>query len=470
VASTKHINLKGTAQTSAMRRQLKDLAKETREAANAARTASERTSTYGQSLNTLRGSVGNVTKLLGAAGLTLGIREAVRGIDALMERSLQYQNVAVNLSFAIDKAQRSTRYMVGAMDLMTAANQASALGVARSAEEFADFAEIAVKLGARVNVGPTKAISDFTTAMGRASPRIADNLGLLIDQTIANAKYAAAIGKNVNALTEEETKLAFRNEMMRQGLELTKDVTLQEVGLAAAYRQAKTWAMDDVDTFISGEKERQAQIRITRELVTEVLQMQLADSEADARNLGAQLDRYRMLGLLLKDYTAPSVEQLANEYVRMKESADAGYETIAKLFTDSRSLTQMATDALTEYVDKLKEAADKASRSQLDSLYVTEEYRTSAAHRGRSIGRSETRLAENAAGEAGAEILSIPRPAQISTRWEWRWREVPARARPIGKSRSQRCASSRKPRPRSSSRPACARSRWPASRAPTRSS
>ena len=54
-----------------------------------------------------------------------------------------------------------------------------------------------------------KSLDDFSTALGRQSRMILDNLGIIMDQEKAYSMYADTLGKSVAALTEEEKERAF---------------------------------------------------------------------------------------------------------------------------------------------------------------------------------------------------------------------------------------------------------------------
>jgi chromosome segregation ATPase len=95
---------------------------------------------------------------------------------------------------------------VDKMTAMEAANKAMLLGVADTPAEFERLTDVAVKLGRAMGQDAAKSIDDFVVAGGRQSKQIADNLGLMVSAEVANKKYAAAIGKTVDELTDQEKK------------------------------------------------------------------------------------------------------------------------------------------------------------------------------------------------------------------------------------------------------------------------
>jgi len=149
-------------------------------------------------------SIGKVNQLLGAAGLIgVGVA-AVRGLDRLADSTLRYQNIMANLPFSIQGAQNATKGLAGEMDLATAAVQANRFGVAKNSKEFSKLAGAATKLALSTGQDAAKGISDLTLALARQSPKILDNLGIILKIPTAQRRYARSIGKTVDQLTDAE--------------------------------------------------------------------------------------------------------------------------------------------------------------------------------------------------------------------------------------------------------------------------
>ena len=77
---------------------------------------------------------------------------------------------------AMSKASNRT---VDTFALIGAANKALQLGVAQTPEEFEKLTAASIALGRAMGRGPMDAINDITTGIGRLSPLILDNLGIL---------------------------------------------------------------------------------------------------------------------------------------------------------------------------------------------------------------------------------------------------------------------------------------------------
>jgi hypothetical protein len=103
------------------------------------------------------------------------------------------------------------------LNLQLAANKGLLLGVATSANQFADIMSVARDRAAKMGITTTQAFDDITTGIGRESPRILDNLGIIVDADAAHKAYADSIGKTVAQLTKAERMEALRNAVIAQG-------------------------------------------------------------------------------------------------------------------------------------------------------------------------------------------------------------------------------------------------------------
>jgi hypothetical protein len=324
----------------------------------------------------------SATQLFTRLGIgTASVGAAVVAFDRMAERSLLVQGVMRNLAYSIDEARNRTKGLIGTFTLMQNANLLNAMGVAKTSEEFANFTEIITKLSILTGRDLAQTMDKQAAALARNSKKLADDVGIMVDASAANDAYARSINTTVQALSDEQKSMAWRAEYMRQAIELTKDVRIETESWAAVYKKTKTWAGDWWDSNLSGQKEFHAQSRISAQVSQEVLAMGLKNSEAEAKYLAEKLALYQKLGFFLKDYHAPTVEQLTNEYLRMRVSADAGYELFYRFITDSQTLTERATGAVETWIDKLKEAYEVAEAAHRRVPYAQEGYMTSPALR-----------------------------------------------------------------------------------------
>lgn len=153
--------------------------------------------------------ISKVTGLLGAGGLVGMAVGAGAALSALGERAQQVATANQALKISIDGARVATMGMVSNYDLTIAANKAITLGVVKTDKEFAQLAKTAAKLGAAMGQDATKSVDDLTTALGRGSAEILDNLGVQLKVSDAHDRYAQILGKVTSELTETEKKQAF---------------------------------------------------------------------------------------------------------------------------------------------------------------------------------------------------------------------------------------------------------------------
>jgi hypothetical protein len=145
---------------------------------------------------------------------------------------------------AITDASNGT---ISSLDAMRMANKAMLLDVVKNEKEMSDLARIAIVLGQAMGKDAASAVDDLTTALGRQSPLILDNLGIKMNLTEAEARYAAMLGKTVDQLTEAEKKQAFLTaawEKARQKAEQLGGVQIDTIGrieqLTAAWSDFQT--------------------------------------------------------------------------------------------------------------------------------------------------------------------------------------------------------------------------------------
>jgi len=105
--------------------------------------------------------------------------------------------------------RRETKGLVSDQDLMVRANNAVLLGIGFTDQQMGELSKTALVLGRAMGVGPEKALSDLTLALGRQSSRLLDNLGIMLKNGEANVEYAKRLGKTSDELTDAERRTAF---------------------------------------------------------------------------------------------------------------------------------------------------------------------------------------------------------------------------------------------------------------------
>ena len=119
-------------------------------------------------------------------------------------------------TLSLNKFREAVNGTMSDTELMTLANQSMMLGVASSEQEMAKLFDTAQRLGRVMGLETTPAIQSLVTGIGRQSIQMLDNLGIIVKSETAYQLYAESIGKTSNQLTEQDKKLAFNAEAMRQ--------------------------------------------------------------------------------------------------------------------------------------------------------------------------------------------------------------------------------------------------------------
>lgn len=181
-----------------------------------------------------KGMIALGTTIIAAAGMATKAAIEVESTTIAFENlSTSAGQVSEDILSALQDASAGT---VAANKLMLAANRAMVLGVADNTEEFTVLMEIARDRARAMGLTIEQAFNDIVTGIGRGSPLILDNLGLVINQVEANEDYAFSLGKTAEELTETEKKQALLNAVLEQGqktidkntqAELTASETIQ---------------------------------------------------------------------------------------------------------------------------------------------------------------------------------------------------------------------------------------------------
>ena len=146
---------------------------------------------------------------------------------------------------SLDKFKEATDGTVSSADLLRNANTALVLGVAQSDDQMAQLFDTAQRLGEALGQDTQFAVESLTTGLGRQSKLILDNLGITLDTTVAQQKYAEEINKTVKQLTEEEKRTAFVTEAMRKAKEAVDLLGEEQPTLTRANQELKV-AFEDL--------------------------------------------------------------------------------------------------------------------------------------------------------------------------------------------------------------------------------
>jgi len=165
--------------------------------------------------------------MMGALGSYIGLRGAIQmghmaielgQVGAQAERMEQsFRSLAGSgATRMLEELRETSRGTIDDMNLMTAANRAMMLGVTQDTETMTRLMEIAMVRGRAMGLSTQQAFSDLVTGLGRASPMILDNLGIVTGGERTFSEYAATLGKTADELSEVEKRQALLNKVMEE--------------------------------------------------------------------------------------------------------------------------------------------------------------------------------------------------------------------------------------------------------------
>jgi|GEM_PF-5811265 len=162
-----------------------------------------------------------------AANESARLQTALEGLAGGAEGAAEY----------IDKINEVSLGTISNLDAMAVTTKALTLGVVDNADAMAQLVEVAITLGRAQGLSATKAVDDLTTALGRQSPMILDNLGISLKLSDAYTYYAEKLGKTADKLTDAEKKQAFLNAALDKGTEIAAQMGGIQDDNAAATEQ-----------------------------------------------------------------------------------------------------------------------------------------------------------------------------------------------------------------------------------------
>jgi len=108
----------------------------------------------------------------------------------------------------LERLRVAARGTVADTELMLSANKAMMLGVSDSSDTLARLLEVAAERGKALGLSTTQAFGDIVTGIGRLSPLILDNLGIVTGGAAVYDDYARSIGKAAEQLSDFERRQA----------------------------------------------------------------------------------------------------------------------------------------------------------------------------------------------------------------------------------------------------------------------
>ncbi len=195
------------------------------------------TSGVKQAADDVKSQSEKMNKSLSGIGVGIGLA-AVTGIGSMaLELAKAAANAEVtraafnnltadagqNAEDFLGKLRNVSRGMIADNDLVLASNRAMLLGVSQSGEELAALLEVASARATAMGITSTQAFNDIVTGIGRMSPLILDNLGIVVGGEKAFDNYAKSIGRTADSLTDTEKKQFLINKTIKDSQQIVAD-------------------------------------------------------------------------------------------------------------------------------------------------------------------------------------------------------------------------------------------------------
>ena len=198
-------------------------------------------------------------KAIAAAGAVYDLAKSAQAFDTL---KASFNDLAATAGESGDAMLSSLRAasqgMIADQDLILAANRAMMLGVAQSSQQMTQLLQVATVRGRAMGMSATDAFNDLVTGLGRMSPLILDNLGIVTGGEKVFEDYAKSLGRTASSLSDAERKQALFNKVLNesQGL-VSKGTTVNpfaqlDASLANLKIQAGSIALPLAAEFAAG--------------------------------------------------------------------------------------------------------------------------------------------------------------------------------------------------------------------------
>lgn len=176
---------------------------------------------FGNTQRTIAGFVGAVSFV----GMTRQISEITSEAVKFERVASGFEALATRFGMSSQKiisdVQKTTQGQIATVQIMESVNKALTL-LPPSAERLTELSTIATGAAAALGLDVRRAFDDITTGIGRASPKILDNLGIIVNAREAYKEYAVAVRKSATDLTAEEKQIALLNQVIDRNIERFK--------------------------------------------------------------------------------------------------------------------------------------------------------------------------------------------------------------------------------------------------------
>jgi hypothetical protein len=198
--------------------ELKKLVKEMKNV-NASMTKSQkRSKQFQDDLKSIAKVAATTGAVLFAFKKAFDFAEAGAGIMRLRESGNQLaSSLGGNMDEIISKVKSASLNTVSDLDVITSSNRAMMLGLGADADQLANLMEVAAFRGRAMGLTTTQAFNDIVTGVGRMSPLILDNLGIVIDATTRYREWSEQTGIAVSQMDAATKKQVLFNAVLEDG-------------------------------------------------------------------------------------------------------------------------------------------------------------------------------------------------------------------------------------------------------------
>ncbi len=174
-----------------------------------------------------------VSQIIGAVGALVSLGAQAERTEASFHRVAEsYGADADKMLLALKRASGG---QISNSELMLSANKAMMLGVTADADQMAGLLQVAIQRGQAMGRSASEAFNDIVIGIGRMSPLILDNLGIMTGGEAAFQAYAESIGKTAEQLTDFERRQMLINKVLADVGPVAADAQSKITSIGAAW-------------------------------------------------------------------------------------------------------------------------------------------------------------------------------------------------------------------------------------------
>ena len=321
---------------------------------------------------------------IGMAALGLGKQavEAARAAAGVQALETAFQRLAresgTSGATMLASLRDASSGMISDADLMLAANSAMALGVADNVQEVTNLLQIAIAKGAEFGQAPTKAFGDLINGLGRMSPEILNNIGIIVDADKAYKDYAQSIGTTADALDDQQRMQALVNAVLEANPDAARQAA--EAGDSAAGAFARWDVATQTFSQTAGNVFLPAVAGMTEALtgfltkVNDVQKIMGGEILMTPEEIDAKIAEY---SAMIADLRNPEKYFQSDQ----TENQVRGYQDQIRMLQQAKRLLDGVADSsaqVGEYTVRTQEEQDAYNRSLWEGLATWGEYESAA--------------------------------------------------------------------------------------------